>query len=70
MDHVCDPILTPADMCSEAKISLSTWRRQFRHTLPVVRLSPKRVGVRASAWRAELARRTSGQGGRSDGDAR
>jgi len=70
MDRVYDPILSPADMCSEAKISLSTWRRQFRHTLPVVQLSPKRVGVRASAWRAELARRTSSQRGAPNGDVR
>jgi hypothetical protein len=56
-----DPILSPNDMCGEAKISLATWRRQFRNCLPVVRLSPKRIGVRRSDWLAALASRTAGQ---------
>jgi hypothetical protein len=57
-----DPILAPADMCSEGKISLSTWRRQYRNSLPIVQISPKRIGVRRSDWLAALARRTA-QGG-------
>jgi hypothetical protein len=57
-----DPILSPSDMCGEAKISLATWRRQFRNSLPVVRISPKRIGVRRSDWLAALAQRTTAQG--------
>lgn len=64
---VFDPILSPADMCAEAKISLATWRRQYRDALPIVKLSPKRIGVRRSEWLAELVRRTSGSEGRVDG---
>jgi hypothetical protein len=53
-----DPILSPAQMCAEAGIGRATWERIYRHSLPVIVLSPRRVGCRKSVWRAALAART------------
>jgi hypothetical protein len=49
-----DPLLSPEEMCRDAGISMATWRRNWRHHLPIVRISPRRIGVRRSAWRAAL----------------
>jgi len=49
-----DPILSPADMCDDAGISMATWRRTWRTRLPIIQLSAKRIGCRQSAWRAAL----------------
>jgi hypothetical protein len=53
-----DPILSPNQMCDEAGIDMDTWRRYYRRKLPIIQLSPKRIGCRQSAWQAELASRT------------
>jgi len=58
MAYQLDPVMSPREMEEEAGISRATWNRQFRHVLPVVRLSSKRIGVRRSHWLAELERRT------------
>ena len=49
-----DPILSPRQMCDEAGISMPTWKRYYRHKLPIIRLSPQRIGCRRSEWRAVL----------------
>lgn len=49
-----DPILSPAAMCEDADISMATWQRRWRHKLPIVRLSPRRIGCRRSNWRKAL----------------
>ena len=49
-----DPLLSPEEMCRDAGISMATWRRNWRHRLPIVRISPRRIGVRRSVWRAAL----------------
>ena len=53
-----DPILSPAAMCRDADISKATWQRNWRHKLPIIRLSAKRIGCRQSNWRAALDART------------
>lgn len=53
-----DPILSPAAMCEDADISMATWQRRWRHKLPIVRLSPRRIGVRRSDWHAALDAQT------------
>jgi hypothetical protein len=52
--RVYDPILSPEAMCDDAGISMSTWRRHYRHKLPIEHLSPRRIGCRQSKWRAAL----------------
>lgn len=49
-----DPVLTPDAMCADAGISRATWNRNWRHRLPIVRVSARRIGCRRSAWRAAL----------------
>jgi hypothetical protein len=56
-----DPILSPKMMCDEANISLDTWRRVYRNKLPIIKLSPKRIGARQSAWRKALEQNTEGR---------
>jgi hypothetical protein len=54
MDTEKDPILSPREMCEDAGISKATWIRHYRHKLDIIRLSPRRIGVRQSAWRKVL----------------
>lgn len=49
-----DPILSPDQMAADAGISRATWVRRWRPVLPVIQLSPRRIGVRRSAWLAAL----------------
>jgi hypothetical protein len=49
-----DPVMCPAAMAEDADISLSTWYRVYRNRLPIIQVSPKRIGCRRSAWRAAL----------------
>jgi hypothetical protein len=49
-----DPVMCPAAMAEDADISLSTWYRHYRKRLPIIKISPKRIGCRQSAWRAAL----------------
>jgi hypothetical protein len=53
-----DPILSPAEMAEDGNISVATWNRNYRHRLPVIQISPRRIGVRRSAWLRALAERT------------
>ena len=54
-----NPILTPAEMAKDARISKATWHRRWRYDPRVVkaliRLSPRRHGMRQRKWRAILA---------------
>jgi hypothetical protein len=52
-----DPVLSPAEACVELGISKSTWLRHWRHKVRLVKLSPKRIGVRRSDLRAALEAR-------------
>jgi hypothetical protein len=58
MQQPDDPILTPAEMARDARISLATWRRRWRRHREVeealIWVSPKRSGMRQSRWRAIL----------------
>jgi hypothetical protein len=58
MDTDKDPILTPRDMCEDAKISMATWRRTYRDKLEIVRVSPRRIGARRSKWLSALQENT------------
>jgi hypothetical protein len=49
-----DPILSPKDMCDDANISMSTWRRNYRRKLKIIHMSPRRIGARRSNWRKAL----------------
>jgi hypothetical protein len=49
-----DPILSPEEMWTDAGVSPSTWQRNWRHKLPMIRVSARRIGCRRSAWRAAL----------------
>ena len=53
-----DPIWSPQQMCDDAGISMDTWRRNYRHELPIIQLSKRRIGARRSAWRAALGEPT------------
>jgi hypothetical protein len=53
-----DPILSPEMMCEDGNISMATWRRNYRHKLPIIRISPRRIGARQSAWRKALEQKT------------
>ena len=53
-----DPILSPREMWTEAGISRATWLRTWRHKLPMLWVSPRRIGCRRSAWHAALAEQT------------
>jgi hypothetical protein len=53
-----DPVMSPEAMCQDADISMATWRRNWRHKLPIIRISPRRIGVRRSAWGAALEQLT------------
>jgi hypothetical protein len=52
--EILDPFLSPQEMCQDAGISLPTWRRHWRHRLPITWLSSRRMGVRQSDWQAAL----------------
>jgi hypothetical protein len=52
-----DPVLSPREMALDAGISLKTRHRNYRHTLRILYLSPKRIGVRQSEWRKALEQR-------------
>ncbi len=54
MDTEKDPILSPREMWQDAGISKATWMRHYRHRLEIIRLSPRRIGARQSAWRRLL----------------
>jgi hypothetical protein len=58
MDTDKDPILSPQEMCEDASISMATWRRNYRHKLKIIRLSPRRIGARQSNWRETLEENT------------
>ncbi|MCE3247478.1 MAG: hypothetical protein K0R41_1303 [Geminicoccaceae bacterium] len=58
MDIEKNPILSPEAMCEDGDISMSTWRRNYRFTLPIIRISPRRIGVRQSDWRKALEEAT------------
>jgi hypothetical protein len=49
-----DPVLSPQEMADDAGISLITWRRNYRDRLPILQISPRRIGCRQSQWRAAL----------------
>jgi hypothetical protein len=49
-----DPVLSPQEMADDAGISLITWRRNYRDQLPILQISPRRIGCRQSQWRAAL----------------
>jgi hypothetical protein len=53
-----DPILSPEEMCRDSGISMATWRRQYRNELPIIQMSPRRIGVRRSDWQRYLSERT------------
>ena len=53
-----DPILSPEMMCEDANISMATWRRTYRDKLPIIRISPRRIGARQSVWRQTLEQNT------------
>jgi predicted site-specific integrase-resolvase len=55
-----DPVLSPAEACAELGISKKTWHRHWRHKVPVIQLSPGRVGVRRSDLLAALEARCKG----------
>jgi hypothetical protein len=57
-----DPILSPADASKLIGVSKKTWHRHWRHKVPVIQLSPGRVGVRRSDLRAALQARCEGAG--------
>jgi hypothetical protein len=52
-----DPILSPQEMAQDAGINLATWRRNYRDKLPIIQISPRRIGARKSDWRRELDQR-------------
>ena len=58
MDTADDPVLSPAECCEDAGIGITTWKRVYRHKLPIIRITPKRIGVRRSDWRKALEQRT------------
>lgn len=58
MDTEKDPILSPEEMCEDGNISMATWRRNYRHKLPIIRISPRRIGARRSAWLKALEQNT------------
>ena len=58
MDTEKDPILSPEEMCEDSNISMATWRRNYRHKLPIIRISPRRIGARRSAWLKALEQNT------------
>jgi hypothetical protein len=58
MDTDKDPILSPEEMCEDGNISIATWRRNYRHKLPIIRISPRRIGARRSAWLRALEQNT------------
>jgi hypothetical protein len=62
MEAEQDPVLTPEEMCRDANISMATWVRHYRHKLPIIRLSPRRIGVRRSAWLRTLEQNTERKG--------
>ena len=51
--------LTPAEMAAEGRMSDATWHRNWRYDPRVLEkliwLSARRLGMRASDWRAILA---------------
>jgi hypothetical protein len=49
-----DPIWSEKQMAADAGTSHSTWRRTWRHRVPMIRVSPRRHGCRRSVWRAIL----------------
>jgi hypothetical protein len=53
-----DPVLSPEQMCLDGNISMSTWRREYRHKLNIIKLSPRRIGARQSNWRRVLDQQT------------
>jgi hypothetical protein len=53
-----DPILSLEDMWTDAGMSPATWRRNWRHRLPMIRISARRIGCRRSVWRAALEAET------------
>jgi hypothetical protein len=55
-----DPILSPQEMCADGGFSMATWRRNYRHKLKIIRLSPRRIGARRSNWRKTLEENTEG----------
>jgi hypothetical protein len=55
-----DPVLSPREACEELGISIASWKRHWRWQVPIVRLSPGRVGVRRSVLIATLEARTTG----------
>jgi hypothetical protein len=61
MDSEKDPILSPQEMWQDAGFSKATWVRHYRKLLEqrglLIRLCPRRIGVRQSAWRNLLAER-------------
>jgi hypothetical protein len=58
METEHDPVMTPEEMCRDGNISMDTWRRHYRHKLPIIRLSPRRIGARRSAWFRALEQNT------------
>jgi hypothetical protein len=40
-------------------VSKATWFRVWRHRLPIIQLSDRRIGVRRSAQQAALEQRTA-----------
>jgi hypothetical protein len=49
-----DPVMSPAAMAEDADISLKTWYRHYRDKLPIIQISPRRIGCRQSEWRRAL----------------
>jgi hypothetical protein len=54
-----DPILTINEMCTDGRLSRDTFDRYYRRTLPMIWVSPGKLGCRRSAWRAALAARSA-----------
>ena len=61
-----DPILSPREMAADAGVSLSTWERNYRRRIEILRISPRRIGAKRSVWRkaleAAVERRPRGTG--------
>jgi hypothetical protein len=55
-----DPILSPADASKLIGVSKSTFIRHWQRRLPVLRLSPGRIGFRRSDLLAALEARCEG----------